>query len=388
MLTQPREKRCLMVITGAFNFGGGIAASNRLAIHALHDAGYQIDIVAFNEPIDSGEKYQQFERVDYTSTQNSKFNFVLKVWGALLKKKYALVFCDHVNLASVLAPLAWMRLIRYVVRVHLIEVMPPYPDFQGRLGLYNAWRIHASEYARQQLLRAYPSLKIDVVPLSLPPQTSFDLPEQATQQELAFTATDGTVQLLGDRVILMVGRMESSERYKGQDVLIQAMPYILERYPEAQLVLVGEGDDSNRLVNLAKAESVETQEHIFMLGFVPDDVLESLYSSCYLFAMPSRGEGFGLVYVEAMRWGKPCIASHIDAAQYIVQHEKTGLLVDNPTSSLDVASAILRLLSSPIVAEQYGVAGRLRAHNYYQYEQFRTRFWQTLGLKSVWKAGS
>jgi len=381
MLKQSEYKRCLMVLTGAFNFGGGIAAANRLAIHAFHDAGYHIDIVAFNEPIDSIEKYRQLDRIEYTTTHNNKLSFTLKVWSALLRKKYNLIFCDHVNLASMLAPLTWLRLGHYIVRLNGIEVFSPKLDFQGKIGLISATkRIAISEYTKREVLKQFPRVEVDVVDLALDHRTKVedDLPTEVDLTPIRFTAVNGQSALLGSSVILHVGRMAADEQYKGQDVLICAMPYILEQYPDAQLVLVGKGDDLQRLINLAMVQSPLVQAHIFMPGFVEDEVLENLYQLCYVFAMPSRGEGFGLVYIEAMRWGKPCIASRIDAAQYIVQHEKTGLLVDDPTNSRDVASAILELLSNPALAEQYGAAGYLLARNYYQYEQFQTRFRQVL----------
>lgn len=371
------SKPVLLVITGAFAFSGGIAASTRLVIRALLDAGYELDIFAFNETPDAADKYTALPNVRYHAGNNDKLGFALTVWRAVLTRRYAFAFSDHINVASILAPLAWLRLVRYAVRVHLIEAVAPNPDAQGRLGLRAAWRIHASEFGRAEVLKAFPDLQIEVVPLALDPDTHFDLPALPPTQ-MNLTAVDGQERALGDRVVLLVGRMAAGEQYKGQDVLIRSLPLILERCPDVQLVLAGHGDDFPRLLALAQSLPAAGQGRIFMPGYVSADQLETLYQTCAVFAMPSRGEGFGVVYLEAMRWAKPCVASRADAAQFIVSHEQTGLLVDDPQAEQEVAAALLRLLTNPALAQAYGQAGYERARRLYSFDQFRARFIEAL----------
>ena len=172
------------------------------------------------------------------------------------------------------------------------------------------------------------------------------------------TAVNGYSHRLGDRVLLLVGRMSASEQYKGQDVMIQTMPHILTVCPQAQLVIVGKGDDTDRLLHLAQAQPTDVQAAIFMPGYVSDDILQRLYQQCYLFTMPSRGEGFGLVYLEAMRWAKPCLGSSVDAARCIIRNGETGVLVDNPTDAREVAEKIIDLLDDTAKAIDMGQRGR------------------------------
>ena len=129
-----------------------------------------------------------------------------------------------------------------------------------------------------------------------------------------------------------------------------------------------------RLLTLAQAQPPEVQNRIFMPGFVSDNQLEQFYETCAVFAMPSRGEGFGFVYLEAMCWAKPCVASRVDAAQYIVQHEQTGLLVEDATDPRSVAVAVAELLNNPQKAAQYGQAGYERIKAAYTFDQYCTRF--------------
>jgi glycosyltransferase involved in cell wall biosynthesis len=192
--------------------------------------------------------------------------------------------------------------------------------------------------------------------------------------EVELTALDGSRFRLTRRAILHVGRMSTFERFKGQEVLIDAFPLIHQKYPDAQLVLAGKGDDLERLRTRALSLPAEVHASIFMPGYVADDLLERLYRLCYLFAMPSIGEGFGLVYLEAMSRGKPCIGARADATPYVIREGETGLLVDDARSPAQVAEAVLRLFEHPAEAERMGRAGYDLVQSYYLFPHFKERF--------------
>jgi phosphatidylinositol alpha-1,6-mannosyltransferase len=101
--------------------------------------------------------------------------------------------------------------------------------------------------------------------------------------------------------------MSADERYKGHDQILDAWPVVRSRIPDARLVIVGDGDDAPRL--RAKAASLGLAASVLFTGFVTEAQLAALYQKASVFAMPSREEGFGLVYLEAMARGVPCIGS-------------------------------------------------------------------------------
>jgi phosphatidylinositol alpha-1,6-mannosyltransferase len=107
------------------------------------------------------------------------------------------------------------------------------------------------------------------------------------------------------RVILTVGRWCADERYKGMDTLITALPRLLTEWPDVQLAAVGEGDDQGWLEQIAAGSGVSRHVH-FLSGLTYAEIA-ACYQACEIFALPSRGEGFGLVYLEAMACGKPVI---------------------------------------------------------------------------------
>jgi phosphatidylinositol alpha-1,6-mannosyltransferase len=163
----------------------------------------------------------------------------------------------------------------------------------------------------------------------------------------------------------------AAERYKGHDQLIDAWPRVLQSVPEAQLIVVGDGDDAARLRERA-AEVGAKEGSIVFTGFVAGPALDALYERCAAFAMPSRGEGFGLVYLEAMAHRLPCIGSREDAAAEIIVDGETGVLVHHGNVE-QLTGAIVRLLSERGLRERMGNAGLRRLHDRFSFERFASQ---------------
>jgi len=142
-------------------------------------------------------------------------------------------------------------------------------------------------------------------------------------------------------VILTVCRLAGAERYKGYDQMIRALPRILSEIPDARYLLVGTGPDRGRIEKLVADLGV--QDGVVFAGFVPDEELSEHYNLCDLFAMPSKAEGFGIVYLEALACGKPVLAGNKDGSRDAVNDGELGLLVD-PDDTAAIASEIIRVL--------------------------------------------
>jgi len=369
-----KGKRCLLVLTGAFKLGGGIAAANRLVIQALQDDGWHVGTLALNEVL--LPSHNSNINIQTQSFGNNKVAFVLAVWRMLLTQRYAFVFCDHVNLAAMLLPVRHLSRIPVIVRLNGIEVFPPLPSLEGRLGIHASTHLTAiSDFTSRQMKRQFPHREITTVDLSLEPGIApIEDVYADTRVQLEMTSIDGIQRQLGHSMLLLVGRMAATERYKGQDTLILAMKTIATVHPNVQLVLVGQGDDRERLVKLAMVQPEDIRARIFMPGFVEDALLQQLYKHCYLFTMPSQGEGFGLVYLEAMRWEKACLGSRVDAAASVIKDGETGILVNDPTNPEAVARALISLLENPELVHKMGLAASLSVADHFTYERFRSRF--------------
>jgi glycosyltransferase involved in cell wall biosynthesis len=142
-------------------------------------------------------------------------------------------------------------------------------------------------------------------------------------------------------VILTVCRLAETECYKGYDQIIKAMPEIMRFVPNARYLLVGDGPDRPRIEKLIAEAGV--QEAVTLAGFVPDEELAEHYNLCDIFAMPSRAEGFGIVYLEALACGKPVLAGNKDGSRDALAGGELGLLVD-PDDTAEIATEIIRVL--------------------------------------------
>jgi phosphatidyl-myo-inositol dimannoside synthase len=379
------SKKALLICTGAYQTDGGIAAVNRLTIQAIVEEGISLDVFSLvEEKVEITSNHFSLEKlIRYQAFGGKKHLFILAVWRALFQNFYDFVIVDHVNLASILAPLVWLKRCKYIVWLCGIEVFSPRPDFQGKLGLRGASNCLAiSDFTRQSVISRFPELMITVCDLALDP-IRHSLPLELSQPArsgppIVLQASDGSPLELGDQVILNVGRMTAGDRYKGQESLIRAFPLVYEKHPGAQLVLAGQGEDMPRLKNITSMLAPTVQRRIFFPGYVSVDMLDLLYRNCYIFAMPSIGEGFGLVYLEAMMRAKACLGARVDATPFVVRDGLTGRLVDNPKSPEQVADAVNWFLSHPEETNRMGSTGYDLVRSYYMFPHFQQRFWKAI----------
>lgn len=174
----------------------------------------------------------------------------------------------------------------------------------------------------------------------------------------------------GRPTALIVGRMDELS-YKGHRELIACWPKVVSAVPEARLLIVGGGLRREAFQQLAAGSPVAA--HIEFTGLVPWDKMPDVWSQANVFAMPSRGEGFGLVYVEAMRQGLPVLASVHDAAPEINLEGRTGYNVnlDNPD---ELPERLIYLLKDSARAAELGRSGRQRWAEHFCYSAFQMRF--------------
>ena len=175
----------------------------------------------------------------------------------------------------------------------------------------------------------------------------------------------------GPPTVLLIGRFDEGDRYKGHRELIRCWPKVVSSVPDARLVFVGRGPGRPAVEQLALQSP--TRSHIEFRGFVSDEALPAVWAETSIFAMPSRGEGFGLVYIEAMRQGVPVVASVHDAAPEVNINEVTGFNV-NLDSPEDLPDRLIYLLKNPSLAAQLGCNGRKRWRQNFRFSCFRERF--------------
>lgn len=159
------------------------------------------------------------------------------------------------------------------------------------------------------------------------------------------------------------------------DRVIRALPLIARRVPDVRYVVIGEGDDRARLESLA--EECAVRERVEFRGRVGESELARAYADCALFVMPSSREGFGIVYLEAARFGKASVADSRGAAPEVVLDGETGRVVDSDDKAA-LASAIAELLENDAERRRLGENARRRLEENFTYEAFRKRLEEIL----------
>jgi len=175
-------------------------------------------------------------------------------------------------------------------------------------------------------------------------------------------------------LILTLSRLD--ERYKGHDVMLQALPLIAAVLPDVTYVIAGDGRYRGYYQRLAEALGVD--DHVVFTGVVDQAERLALYDRCDLFAMISRegpdgsAEGFGIVFLEAAARGRPAVGGRSGGVLDAIVDDVTGVLVE-PTDVGAVADACLRLLGDPHMAGRLGQAGQERVRQEYTWEHVARR---------------
>lgn len=342
--------------------GGGVAVAAQLMWRVLQeDWGAPCQLVMLIDEDATGAEFQ--------ATTLARVKFGARVAAAQALGRADWIFYSHLSLAQVqeFLPAAVRR--PYVVFLHGIEAWRPLsPACRRALG--GASLVVAnSTYTARRVASAHPWIgPIAVCHLALPPLSEFPAatPDQRQSD-------------LQSPIVLVVGRMSSDERYKGHDQLLEAWTRVRAAQPGARLVFVGGGDDLERLQ--AKARALQHGASVVFTGFIPSEKLAALYREAMVFAMPSRNEGFGLVYLEAMAHSLPCIASIHDAAGDVIDDGVTGFLVDQGNTTV-LADRIGQLLSDSDLRCRLGANGHRRLQEHFTYDIFRRRLGSLL-LQSV-----
>ncbi len=281
--------------------------------------------------------------------------------------KLELAYLGHPHLAPLGLSMQMLnRRFPYWVAVHGVEVWSPLSPVR-RLALRQARGITAvSAFTAERVVQAQ----------GLDPRKVFLLPPALEPGFANGRRTGASLPLPPQsRLILTVGRLVSSEPGKGIDTVIRALPRVLSVVPDAFYVVVGEGNDQARLERLAQESNV--RDRVLFLGEQSLRDLKEYYSRCCAFVMPSRQEGFGIVFLEAMAFGRPIVGGNHGGTPEFVQDGVTGFLVEYDRVDV-LADRLIRLLQDEELCRQMGDAGRRTVEANFSFEQFRGRLTRIL----------
>ena len=153
---------------------------------------------------------------------------------------------------------------------------------------------------------------------------------------------------------MTLGRLASEERYKGFDEVIEALPELARKIPNISYLICGDGPDRARLEE--KARSLGVHDRVVFAGFITEARKVDYYRLADAYIMPSRGEGFGIVLLEALACGLPAMGSTVDGSREALLEGALGELVD-PANAGQVVTGIMNTL-----ARRKGVPDRLQEY--------------------------
>jgi glycosyltransferase involved in cell wall biosynthesis len=361
-----------------FGLKGGIQVYSACVLEALQN-GYP------HQDYDIFLKHDTHASPDRFGLSNTKFHFsgawpgslrtpafAAQIMGYGIWQKPSLIIASHLNFTVAAYWLKRLTGIPYWAIAYGMEAWDiKQPAIQK--ALHNADRILSiSGYTRDRLIEEQ---NLDPKKISLLPCTF-----QASQFKIAPKPTY-LLEQYGFKpdqpIILTVSRLSALERYKGYDKIIEALPQIRQVIPNVHYIIVGKGNDRSRIEQLIAQQGL--QECVTLAGFVPDEQLCDYYNLCDLFAMPSKREGFGIVYLEALACGKPTLGGNRDGAIDALCHGELGALVD-PDDADAIAQTVIQILQksypNPILYDPDVL--RQRVIDVYGFERFQQTLAQYL----------
>jgi glycosyltransferase involved in cell wall biosynthesis len=326
--------RVQMLLTDGFGGFGGISRFNRDFLGALNDCHLVERVFALPRVISEPIEEPIPEAIVYVRrAARGKASYASAVIRHALRGLRAnLVICGHINLL----PLAWIAAslarARLALVIHGYEAWAPSPY---KLSNWLVRRIDAfvavSGYTAERFVQwsGVSSSRGFIIP------NCVDL-NRFQPRERDPVLVD-RYRLRSAIVMLTVGRLETGERYKGVDEVIEAMPRLLRRLPDLRYLVVGDGSDRARLE--AKARAHGLSDYITFAGRITEAEKVAHYNLADLYVMPSYGEGFGITLIEAAACGIPVVGSSVDGSRDALLDGELGRMVD-PTKPDDLVMAI------------------------------------------------
>lgn len=321
-----RPYAMLALVTDAYGGRGGVAQYNRDFLGALAESGLFSSITVL--PRLAPDPDRPPSAIQQLPARLGRVPYSIAALRTAFLHRIDLVCCGSLLMMPLAALIAWIKGAKLILQTHGVEVWPRPSKLQCVAAERADVVLSVSRYTRGAVLAW----------AAIAPERVLVLPDTVRDM---FTPSDASSQraawgLDGKRVLLTVGRMAASERYKGHERVMAAIPELVKQGHDICYLIVGSGDDRARLEAIAVELGVN--DRVKFLGAVDPQTLLETYRAADLFVMPSTGEGFGIAFLEAMASGTPALGLDVAGARDALE---LGVAV----SENDLMRAIGRLLA-------------------------------------------
>ena len=333
------NQKILFITLTTFSRTGGVEKFNKCFLKALLDFNSEYNLESFSTSLydDSVDK-KYYTKDRFKGFSGNRISFVLQ--SIFSAKKFDHIIIGHINLAMVgygiklLFPQKKVSLI-----THGYEVWTPLSGLKKKLVNKADLIFAVSNFTKEKLINKQKlnSNKIALFSNTIDPY--FKIPdafEVNSSLRKRYNLTES------DFVLFTLTRLSAIEGYKGYDIVIKCMPALLKSIPNLKYVIAGKYDalEKSRLDNLIG--ELQLEDKVIFTGYLKNEEVEAHYQVGDLFIMPSMGEGFGIVFIEAMVCGMPVIGGNQDGSVDALKEGELGTLV-NPLDEEDITNTIMAL---------------------------------------------
>lgn len=340
------KNKILFLTLKIFSATGGIEKVCRIAGKALNEinlkSGGRLKIFSMHDRQEDAAGNTYFPDDLFTGFGAAKIKFVRRAVAE--GRKMDIVMLSHINLLLV----GWLikllnPKVKLVLLAHGIEVWEPLNSIKKRMLKKCDLILAVSRFTKEKMisLHGLERKKLRVFNNCLDPNL-IDIISK--EKDPALLTRYGLSQ---DHILLFtLTRLATGERYKGYERVIEAMQILIREYPQLRYLLAGKYDEAEktRIEQIIKANNLEDQ--VILAGFVPEAEVAAHFNLADIYIMPSAKEGFGIVFIEAMHYGKPVIAGNKDGSVDALANGEFGLLVD-PDDTNAITEAIKKMLQNP-----------------------------------------
>ncbi len=326
--------KILALVTDAFGGYGGIAQYNRDLLTALAGMGQQNRLIVLSRTGGSYSGDLPNNLVQEASIHNEIIYSFKSLWTLLTKGPFDMIYCGHIFMTPLAVVLSLLFRIPFWVCIYGIDAwQKPSRLVEWSIRIASLV-VSISRHTRRKFLSwsDVDPHRVRVLPCTV---------------DKKFTPGPKPADLIkkygleGKKVLLIISRLSSDEKYKGHDKIIEIMPALIKKYPDLVYVITGEGGDRERLQKLA--EKYGMSEKVIFTGKIADEILPDIYRMADVFVMPSTGEGFGVVFLEAVACGLQVIGGNQDGSTDALLDGEGGWIVD-PESLDEIKKVIIETL--------------------------------------------